>query len=163
MPKLKNQLPKMCKLGDYAVVYVRGKRVYLGTYGSQEAKIGYARILAELANPALCPPKGEKDITVKELTAAFLDHAKATLHKSNYAHYRTLVLGFLDKLYGDNTYVNNFTPGCLKLVRGALVNARNKKGNDCRIFSVKAIMSKEKITNCPRTWNIQNNHRQLKN
>ena len=53
MPKLKNQVPKMCKLGDYAVVYVRGKRVYLGTYGSQEAKIGYTRILAELANPAL--------------------------------------------------------------------------------------------------------------
>ena len=87
MPKLNNRLPKYCrqsKSSKYAVVYYRGKPHYLGVYGSPESKIAYHRFLAEIqANHAVTPPSGEKNVTICELTAAFLDHAKAQLgHKT---------------------------------------------------------------------------------
>jgi hypothetical protein len=128
MPKLLTRPPQYKKCGKYAVVYIDGKRIFLGLFGSQESKIAYARHLAERASPDLCPPKGGKDVTVKELAAAFLDHAKATLKKPNYTHHRVVVLDFLNKFYGDNTLVNDFKPSCLKLVRQELINALNKRG-----------------------------------
>ena len=73
---------------------------------------------------SFCPPTGEKDVTVKELAAAFLDHAKATLKKPNYTHHRIAVLDFLLKLYGDGTLVGDFKPSCLKLVRENMIQSR---------------------------------------
>ena len=102
MPKLTIRPPQYKQCGKYAVVYVDGKRIFLGLYGSQESKVAYARHLAERASPEFTPPKGEKDVTVKELAAAFLDQAKATLKKPNYTHHRIVVMDFLNKLYGDN-------------------------------------------------------------
>jgi len=127
MPKLLNRPPQYKQSGKYAVVYIDGKRIFLGPYGSEESKAAYARELAERANPNFSPPRGE-DITVRELAAAFLDHAKATLKKPNYTHHRIVVLDFLNKFYGDNILVNDFKPSCLKLVRQELINARNKRG-----------------------------------
>ena len=129
MPKLNNRPPKYSKMGKYAVVYYRKKMTYLGPYGSQESKVAYHRFLAEIQeNPAFLPPSGEKNVTVRELTAAFLDHAKATTDRTEYAHFRIVVLDFLDKLYGDNTPVEDFKPRCLKLVREEMVNS----GRFCR-------------------------------
>ena len=128
MPKLVTRPPLYKKCGKYAVVYIDGKRVFLGLFGSQESKIAYARHLAERASPEFAPPKGEKNVTVKELAAAFLDHAEATLKKPNYTHYRIVVLDFLNKFYGDNTLVNDFKPSCLKLVRQEMINALNTHG-----------------------------------
>jgi len=52
MPKNIHKPPKYCKLKAgkrlYAVVYHRGKTIYLGAYGSPEFKIAYARFIAEL-------------------------------------------------------------------------------------------------------------------
>ena len=51
MPKNTHKPPKYCKLKAgkklYAVVYHRGKTIYLGAYGSPESKIAYARFIAE--------------------------------------------------------------------------------------------------------------------
>ena len=130
MPKLKKKPPKYSKLKQYAVVYLQGKIHYLGEYGSPESRAAYARLVAELqATPVFLPPTGEKDVTVKELAAGFLEHAKATLHPTNYGNYRKVVLDFLLKFYGDDTLVDNFTPRDLKLIRNELINARTKKGN----------------------------------
>ena len=82
MPRLTSRPPQYKKSGKYAVVYIDGKRIFLGLHGSQESKVAYARALAERESPAFSPPKGDKTVTVKELSAAFLDHAKATLKKS---------------------------------------------------------------------------------
>ena len=128
MPKLLNRPPQYKQCGKYAVVYIDGKRVFLGLYGSQESNIAYARALAERASPSLTPPRGEKDVTVKELAVAFLDHAKATLQKPNYTHHKIVVVEFLMKLYGDGILVDDFKPSCLKLVRQALITALNKRG-----------------------------------
>jgi len=112
MPKLKNRPPKYSRMKKYAVVYYHGKPHYLGLYGSPESKIAYARFVAELqANPAFSPAKGEKHVTVREVTAAFLDHAAANTDSTNYSFHRVIVLDFLDKLYGDNTPVEDFLEG----------------------------------------------------
>ena len=125
MPKLKNRPPKYQRSGKYAVVYHHGKRIYLGDYGSPESQVACSRFVAESqANPTFYLTKGKTDIAVCELTAAFLENAKATTDPNNYAHYRVVVLDFLDKLYGDDTSVDSFKPSCLKLVREAMIQSR---------------------------------------
>jgi len=102
MPKLNNRPPNYSKMGKYAVVYFHGRPRYLGLYGSPESKVAYSRFVAELqADPVVLPSSGEKQTTVRELTAAFLDHAKASTDYTDYSHYRVVVLDFLDKFYGD--------------------------------------------------------------
>jgi hypothetical protein len=125
MPKLINRNPKLSKLKEYAVVYYRGKIHYLGRHGTPEALTAYNRLCAEIqSNPVFSPPSREKRVTVRELTAAFLDHAKANIDSKSYSFYRIIVLDFLDKLYGDDTPVEEFTPRFLKLVRDEIVRSR---------------------------------------
>ena len=125
MPKLKNRPPKYSKLNGQAVVYYNGKPHYLGRHGSPESKTAYARFIAEIqANPISVLPRGEKHVTVRELTAAYLEHAVANFDYTDYFHCRVVVLDFLDKLYGDNTPVDSFKPRCLKLVRTEMVQSR---------------------------------------
>jgi integrase len=126
MPKSKKP-PKYSKMNKYAVVYVHGKPRYLGLYGSPESHVAYSRFVAELQanpNPILSLSAGEKSVTVRELTAAFLDHAKANFGYTEYSHYRIIVLDFLDKLYGDNFPIEDFKPRCLKLVREEMIQSR---------------------------------------
>ena len=128
MPKLNNRLPKYCrqsKSSKYAVVYYRGKPHYLGVYGSPESKIAYHRFLAEIqANHTVSPPSGEKNFTICELTAAFLDNLKANADSASYSFYRGIILDFLDKLFGDGTLVDDFTPRRLKTVREEMLKSQ---------------------------------------
>jgi integrase len=120
-----NRPPKYGKLNKYAVVYVNGKPHYLGVYGSEESKIAYARIITELqASPVFSPPSGEEHVSVRELTAAFLDHAQANFDYKDYSHSRVAVIDFLDKLYGDDFPVEDFKPRCLKLIRTEMIQSR---------------------------------------
>ena len=129
MPKLKNRPPKYQKSGKYAVVYYHGKRIYLGLYGSPESHVAYSRFIAESrVNPTFHLEKGETDIAISELAAAFLEHTKATADSRSYSHCRVVVLEFLDKLYGDGTLVDDFKPSSLKLVREEMI----RSGRFCR-------------------------------
>ncbi|MCL2117836.1 MAG: site-specific integrase [Planctomycetaceae bacterium] len=124
MPKLINRNPKLSKLKKYAVVYYHGKIHYLGHHGTPEALTAYNRFCAEIqTNPTLSLPIVEKDVTICELTAAFLDHAKANFDATEYRHCRIIVLDFLDKLYGNNILVDSFKPRCLKRVRDEMVQS----------------------------------------
>jgi len=106
-------------------LFYHGKRIYLGLYGSPESHVAYSRFIAESrTNPTIYLPKGETDVAVSELSAAFLDHVKATADPKSYAHYRVVILEFLDKLYGDDTPVDDFKPSCLKLVREEMIRSR---------------------------------------
>ena len=125
MPKLINRNPKLSKLSKYAVVYYRGKIHYFGLHGTPEALTAYNRFCAELqSNPTVLLSAGEKRVSVRELAVAFLDHAKASPDHAEFGHYRVIVLDFLDKLYGDDTPVEDFKPRCLKLVREQMVQSR---------------------------------------
>ena len=151
MPKLRNRPPKYSRMGKYAVVYFNGKPNYLGLYGSPESKVAYARIVAEIeSNPAipLSSVGEERQVTVRELAAAFLNYAKTSINPTDYAHYRTIVLDFLDKLYGDNTSVEKFTPRCLKLVRDEMI----RSGRFCRNIINKYI----KFTVAIFGWGVEN-------
>jgi len=125
MPKLINRNPKLSKLGKYAVVYYRSKIHCLGRHRTPEALTAYNRLCAEIqSNPVLPPPCGEKRVTVHELTAAFLDHAQINFDATSYSFHRVIILDFLDKLYGNDTPVEEFTSCCLKLVRDEIVRSR---------------------------------------
>ena len=124
MPKLINRNPKLSKLQKYAVSYYRGKIYYFGIHGTPEALTAYNRFCAELqSNSAVPLPKAEKHVTVRELAAAFLDYAKASIDPISYGHYRIVILDFLKKLYGDATPVDDFKPSCLKLVRETMIQS----------------------------------------
>jgi len=129
MPKLQNRPPKYCKMGKYAVVYRNSRPIYLGLHGSPESKIAYARLLAELeAKPTVPLSSKGKRVTVRELSAAFLDYAKTNNDPISYGHCRIVVLDFLDKLYGDNFPVDDFKPRCLISLRSEMI----KSGRFCR-------------------------------
>ena len=129
MPKLNNRPPKYCKMNGQAVVYINGRPKYLGRHGSPESKTAYARFIAERqANPAFSPSKGEEHVLIRELTAAFLEHAKANIDPISYGHCRIVILDFLVKLYGDNTPADDFKPSCLTLVRREMIQS----GRFCR-------------------------------
>ena len=140
MPKNIHKPPKYCKLKAgkklYAVVYHHGKTIYLGSYGSPESKIAYARFIAELKQqpeitvPTIqqCETIGEPSATVKELGIAFLDHilkmrGSAKYGKEDYSHYRTAFC-VLFKLYGDDILADSFKPKNLKLYRQELIDTK---------------------------------------
>ena len=126
MPKLNNRPPKYCKMGKLALVYLHGRKIYLGQYGSPESKAAYARLLAELqVNPTTVPLSGgDKKVTISELAVEFLDYAKANVNPTDYTHYRTVFMDFLLKLYGDNSPVDDFKPRSLKLVRSEMIQSQ---------------------------------------
>jgi hypothetical protein len=136
MPKLKNRPPKYSKLKQYAVVYYHGKTHYLGLYGSPESKTAYARFVAESrVDPVFAPPQEGEKITVSDLVAAFLDHAKPTLDDSTFGHYRTLIADFLLKLYGNDTAVDDFKPRSLKLVRSEMIESQRFCRNTINVYT----------------------------
>ena len=125
MPRLNNRNPKLSKLRKYAVAYYRGKIHYLGLHGTPEALTAYNRFCAEIQeNPTFITSQRAKCVTVRELTAAFLDHAAANTDSATYSFFRVVALDFLDVLYGDNFPVDDFTPRCLKLVRDEMIKSR---------------------------------------
>ena len=128
MPKIKYQPPKYCKIKirkkQYAAVYLNGKTIYLGAYGSPESKTAYARFVAGLkVGTAPYLPENKGSVTVQALVLSFLDHVKGTITPQSYGHHRSAVQTLLN-LYGDDTFVGSFTPRCLKLFRQELINSK---------------------------------------
>ena len=152
MPKLQNRPPKYCKLNGQAVVYHNGKPIYLGRYGSPESKAAYSRFITEVPaakeNPAFLPPSEETLITVRELTATFLDYAKANTDYTSYSFNRIVILDFLEKFYGNGTPVNNFKPSCLKRVRQEIAES----GRFCRKIVNRCVNSVISIFR----WGVEN-------
>jgi len=109
-----------------AVVTLGGRDIYLGKYNSAASRIEYNRLIAEwTANNRTFAPS--HDLTVVELAAAFMRHAKDYYRRPDgsctgeVANYRTLI-GRLRALYG-RTRAADFGPLALKAVRQQLVDA----------------------------------------
>jgi integrase len=128
MPKLTNRPPQYKQCGKYAVVYVNGRRIFLGLYGSAESQKEYARIIAESKSNPTFSLHGAKNITLDEVAVAYLDHAEQRFGTSHYENYRT-ALKFATDLYGHQP-VDEFSPLKLKTVRDEMV--RTKGGDWCR-------------------------------
>ena len=86
MPKLKHKNPKLGKNGIYAVVRYKGKTHRLGKHGTKESLIAYNRFCTELqTNPTFLVQKNERDITLDEVAAAYLDYASRRFGKTEWA------------------------------------------------------------------------------
>ena len=87
MPRSNNP-PKYCKNGKYAIVYVNGKKIYLGLFGSPESRQEYARVVAEWqTSPAVHVANSESNVvSVSELAASFLEDSKSRQDKIHHGH-----------------------------------------------------------------------------
>jgi integrase len=109
-----------------AVVTLNGRDLYLGKYNTAASRTEYNRLIAEWTanNGTLAPGH---DLTVIELSAAFMRHARSYYrrpdgsHTGEVANYQTLI-GRLRALYG-RTRAADFGPLALKTVRQQLVDA----------------------------------------
>ena len=118
MSKSSSSPPKMGNNGGTAFVRINGKRIYLGKFGSPEAKQNYARCVAEWATANAGAPGQPTpaigSITVDSLAIAFLDY----MQESGYAHYHGCrsAVKILLQLYSGIT-VDSFSPKCLVAVQ----------------------------------------------
>jgi integrase len=128
MPKLKNLTPsyRLHKATGQAVVTLAGRDIYLGKFNTAASRAAYSRLIAEwMANHGTLAPN--HDLTVVELAAAFMRHAKDFYKRPDgrftgeVANYQTLI-GRLAVLYG-RTLAVEFGPLALKTVRQQLIDA----------------------------------------
>ncbi len=114
------------KARDCAVVTIRSKDHYLGTFGSPESCEKYHRLVAELLARQPDPPPLPADapLTVTELIAQYWRFAKGYYVKggqpTSEIHSIKLALKFVRRLYG-STPAAEFAPKKLKAVREAMV------------------------------------------
>ena len=122
-----NKPPKYSKNGKYAVVYIDRKKHYLGLYGTSESRQEYARVVAEWqTKPIVQHTESESNVSVSELSAAFLDFSETRNDYTEHEHNKQAVC-YLVNIYGTLT-VNEFSPKKLKVVRLQMVKA----GTLCR-------------------------------
>jgi hypothetical protein len=119
------------KASNRAYVFMNGRRIYLGRFGSEESKAEYRRILNELdSSPtrgvaSSMPLKPTSDLTIAELGLAYVDHTDAYYRKPNgepttEAALVERVVDMVVHLYG-HTLVNEFGPLALKAVRAGMI------------------------------------------
>ena len=129
MSKSQTNPPKIGNNGGTAFVRINGKRIYLGKFGSPEARQNYARCVAEWAitanNDPGQPSPTVGSITVDSLMIAFLDYSRMNYPKQ-YSEFR-LAAKVLLSLYSGIT-VESFTPKCLAAVQYQFTQQIGKKG-----------------------------------
>jgi hypothetical protein len=104
--------PVMKQDRSYAVVYINGRKIFLGKWGSVEADTEYRRILAEwVSNPVSPGTKSNGLATIDELALAFLKWAKEYHEYRTYHCFKTAIEAMLE-LYGGIS-IRDF--GCRKL------------------------------------------------
>ena len=125
----------MAKSGKWAVVCNNRKRYRLGLWGSPEAKVAYARFIAQLQSNPITYGIGQRvigtggaDVLVAELAADFFRHIQNSvrMHPAHICHFKTTI-AYLVEIYGD-ILVDTFSPKKLKTVRDQMV----RRGKLCR-------------------------------
>jgi integrase len=112
-----------------AFVQVKGKRHYLGSYGSPKSKEAYSRFVAELAvSPAVAVPVPVAHVatlTVVELAAAYLDYAESYYVKNgrmtSQVNCVKLATRKMEELYG-RTSAADFGPLALRAIQQRLID-----------------------------------------
>ena len=135
MSKSQANPPKMGNNGGTAFVRINGKRIYLGKFGSPEAKQNYARCVAEWAITNADPSQSTPvigSITVDSLAIAFLDHVR----NNDFSHYHAFrtATRVLIQLYS-GIAVDAFSPKCLAAVQHQFTKQIDKNGKRyCRRY-----------------------------
>jgi len=122
------------KPSGQAVVTVGGRDIYLGKHNTAASIAEYKRVIAEWsAHGGSIPQVQANDLTVVELTAAFMRHAKGYYRRpdgsptSEVNNFR-LAIRRLVPLYG-RTRAADFGPLALKAVRQAMIVEGLARGN----------------------------------
>lgn len=78
MPKLIRRLPKLARLkaSGQAIVTLEGRVRYVGTYGTEAARLKYDRIITERVSNVCRLPTDPAQITIAELAAAIHQYAR---------------------------------------------------------------------------------------
>lgn len=153
MARPRKSIPSVAhhKSTGQARVRIAGKDIYLGRYGSPEARAAFSQLLGEIQTSGQEAVRAARELiddptgpTVSALCLAFFDHAEATYRKngrltSTISTFKTPIR-VLRTLYG-NTPARNFGPIALEAVRQAFVGegvsrevANTYTGNVRRIF-----------------------------
>lgn len=135
MPKTqKNPAYRKHKPTNQAVVTLCGKDFYLGSHGTTASRREYDRLISEwLASDRRLPSQEDSDITINELLAGYLNHAKTYYLKNGkltgeYTKIKS-IMQIVISMYA-NTPVSDFGPLALKAIREKMVNEgyiRNQK------------------------------------
>ena len=132
IPKYRHHKPS-----GQALVAIRGKRIYLGKFGTDESKEKYRRLIAEfVANDGVVTPTNNAStLTVNELILRYFRFAKTYYRKNGkptdeIAALRA-VLRRLKRLFG-HTLAHEFGPKAYKTLRESLIkeNLSRKYIND---------------------------------
>lgn len=126
--KRAKRIPKLRlhKSSGRAFVEIKGRRYYLGKYGTPEAEQRYHAMLAEVAAHGAPLPRVDKtDITVAEVAAAYWDYAKAYYSKKEAGRVQRALQTATD-LYGDTNAVE-FGPRALAAVRQVWIENGNAR------------------------------------
>ena len=134
MPKLNNinRLPKMCRDRKRAFSWHKGKRVYHGTWGTEEADRNYRRFLDRLRGSPDDPlqevvsSSKTGEMLVSELCNEFVKYHAPRMHKTHVTHF-DYAIPFLVNLYGAMS-ADEVSPKKMRTVRDQLV----KSGRFCR-------------------------------
>ena len=131
MPKLKNQPPRLCRIKatNTAVVYVNGRRVVLGPYGSEKALQEYARFLTEWTNAEIKETvrTEKKTPAVAKLVTAFLKWTEPNVSNGDFINYKAAAKSVL-RLHR-NTLTSDFGPLALADVQNLFVQDGYARGH----------------------------------
>ncbi|MGD9719771.1 MAG: tyrosine-type recombinase/integrase [Pirellulales bacterium] len=113
---------RLHKPSGRAVVTIDGRDVYLGKFGSLASRREYNRVIAEwTAQGAALPKYRGADLTIVELAAAFLRHARL-YHSAKERENFALAIRPLKELYA-RSRAAEFGPLALKAVRQTMIDA----------------------------------------
>ena len=124
------------KQSGQARVYVNGRSVYLGAYGSEESRIAYGTIVAGIVSGTPIDPLATQTVgivptipkgpTINELCLSFLHHAEAYYRTPNgkpsaeVQHFKGAMKPLI-ALFG-HIPIDDFTPVMLKTVRAEFIS-----------------------------------------
>ena len=122
MPRRKSGNPPALKRdGDYAVVYLNGKKIRLGRYGTEVADKEYRRIVGEwLVIGDVATTHKTESYLIDELAARFLPWADEVYGNSDFCNYKTAIETMLEIYSG--TLVKDFGKRALKTVQRRFVD-----------------------------------------
>ncbi|MBM4005773.1 MAG: hypothetical protein FJ295_21220 [Planctomycetes bacterium] len=144
MPKLSYRQPRYCRHRDRAVVYINGKSVSLGKYGSAESKAAYKRLMvkwnagqgisvismelpADVATATAPMVEVPLALTVVELIKRYRDYARSYYVKDGKQTSEVQCIdsaaSFLRRWFG-RLPAEEFSPLKLKTVRESMVVAK---------------------------------------
>ncbi len=127
MPNTSPRVPsyRLHKASGQAVVTLDGRDIYLGKHKSAASRAEYRRVIAEWSAHGELPRRSGDDLTVVELAAAYMRHAKSYYRGPDgrpTSEVKSLKLAIrrLNALYG-RSRVADFGPIALKTVRSQMI------------------------------------------